>query len=46
LDSKYLSWDDFSNYLISKASSTGGIGDGIKGGKSAMSSLADNSGSS
>ena len=43
LDCKQISWEDFSNYLISKASSIGGLMGGAKGGKKAVSNVAASS---
>ena len=40
LDNKCITWEDFSNYLISKASSIGGLMGGSKGAGKAMSSIA------
>ncbi|CDW75345.1 ef hand family protein [Stylonychia lemnae] len=45
LDNKIITWEDFSNYLISKASTIGGLVGGSKGAGKAMSSIASAGGS-
>jgi len=40
LEKKRISWDDFSNYLIQKASNSGSLGEGIKSGKTSINSIA------
>lgn len=45
LESKTISWEDFSNYLISKASSIGGLVGGSKGAGKSLSNIASAGGS-